>query len=94
MVQHKTFLQPAKLLFDPPHQKSKIQSCSIIGMWGVYLKVLRANAQNSTCFPTCFSNFLEKFQKLLKNHDFENIHAEDEVYQAKVTISFFEPRAK
>ena len=62
MVQYKTFrlkhyiafflkkksLQPAKLLFDPPYSKSKFQSCSTIGVWGVYPEVLRAHAQK--CF--------------------------------------------
>ena len=39
-----------KLLFDPPHENAKFQSCSTIGLWGVYPEVLRAHAQKSPFF--------------------------------------------
>ena len=36
-----------------------------IGMWGVYPEVLRADAQKSPFFSSCFSRFGEKSQKPL-----------------------------
>ena len=38
----------------------------------VYPEVLRAHAQKSPFFLSCFDHFGEKYQKLFKNHDFEN----------------------
>ena len=49
-----------KLLFNPPHENAKFQSCSTIDLWGVYPEVLRAHAQKS-----CFDHFGEKCQKPL-----------------------------
>ena len=36
---------PKILIFDPAHYNAKFQSCSTIGLWGVYPEVLRAHAQ-------------------------------------------------
>ena len=42
---------PAKLLFDLPHWNAKFQSCSTIGLWGVFPELLRADDQKSPFFP-------------------------------------------
>ena len=61
---------PKILIFDPAHYNAKFQSCSTIGLWGVYPEVLRAHAQGLPFFLSCFG---EKSQKLLKNHDLKII---------------------
>ena len=59
-------LRPAKLLFDPSHQNSKFQSCSTIGLWGVYLEILRARAHKSSCFSHIWRKVSKTTFKLLK----------------------------
>ena len=44
-------------------EKSKFQSCSTIGMWGVYPEVLRAHAQKSPFFSYLVLTILEKSLK-------------------------------
>ena len=57
---------PKILIFDPAHYNAKFQSCSTIGLWGVYPEVLRAHAQKSPFFLLCNDRFGEKSKKVKK----------------------------
>ena len=63
---------PKILIFDPAHYNAKFQSCSTIGLWGVYPEVLRAHAQKSPFFLCFFSRFGKKSQKPLFWDNFQN----------------------
>ena len=58
---------PKILILDPAHYNAKFQSCSTIGLWGVYPEVLRAHAQKSPFFPILFT----VLEKSLKKDNFQ-----------------------